>query len=54
MYEVKDTNEEFDKYEEFRKFYAESEDREQKLIVQVQKLMIINKNLERGRCNVKK
>lgn len=36
-----------EKYESFRQFYNQSEQREQKLIVMVQKLMIENTNLKK-------
>lgn len=36
-----------EKYEWFRQFYAQSEEREQKLIVMVQKLMAENSALKR-------
>lgn len=54
MREVTKEDYEDSKYEEFRKFYACSEQREQDLIVTVQKLMIRIKELDRRICDGEK
>lgn len=39
-----------EKYEEFRKYYEKAEEREQRYIVEIQRLMLDKKKLERS-CN---